>query len=483
MLTIHLFTLLLYTHLTSSINWQGDWALDCDFPGQDLTNQQTPGDQCSSTCATTPGCTHFSWNPYLGGTCWLKTGPAAKSTAIDLPGTVCGIVQGSAIEWQGDWAMDCDFPGRDLVSKEVPGEQCGAVCAGTEGCTHFAWRDGVCWMKSGAVEKWEAVRASGVVCGVVSVVVSPSKCACAKRGLAYDFESDEDVGAVSEKLSWWYNWNYKYSQNNHGMEFVPMAWGKDIPPYLPSGSKYLLGFNEPNFFAQSNLSPTNAASLWSGLTQRAKSMSAKVVSPAVNYCGGGCHETDPVVYLDKFFAACTDCQIDYIAVHSYVCTATALKNYLSRFHKYNKKIWLTELACGPWDNAQIANSPQAQMNFMKEAVRVLENDPWVFRYAWFSGRNGEIPAANVFASSPGKLSDLGAQYMSQPCAPVISSVLEENEGIEASPVEPANNGLVIGLAVGIPGVVLLSVLGVVFIYRSTKKNENANEKVLNESLL
>ena len=39
-----------------------------------------------------------------------------------------------------------------------------------------------------------------------------------------------------------------------------MVWGSStVNGAIPSGSKYLLGFNEPNFKAQSNLTPQAAA--------------------------------------------------------------------------------------------------------------------------------------------------------------------------------------------------------------------------------
>lgn len=79
-----------------AIDWRGDWAFNCDFPGKDLRGERGPGDQCSNTCQRTSGCTHFVWTTYNGGTCWMKQGGASKSEAIykGEPGAVCGIVGG-----------------------------------------------------------------------------------------------------------------------------------------------------------------------------------------------------------------------------------------------------------------------------------------------------------------------------------------------------------------------------------------------------
>jgi hypothetical protein len=53
-----------------------------------------------------------------------------------------------------------------------------------------------------------------------------------------------------------------------GIDWVPMCWGgvnaqdiDGIEAQIPAGSNYLLGFNEPNFISQSNLTPAQAASM------------------------------------------------------------------------------------------------------------------------------------------------------------------------------------------------------------------------------
>ena len=48
------------------------WAPNCDFDGQDLYPVQAPGEECGNICRKENSCSHFSWNDYNGGTCWLK---------------------------------------------------------------------------------------------------------------------------------------------------------------------------------------------------------------------------------------------------------------------------------------------------------------------------------------------------------------------------------------------------------------------------
>ena len=82
----------------SNFNWQSDgssgkWSMGCDFPGNDLANVRIPGEQCSTRCRQTSGCTHYSWSTYNGGTCWLKTGNVNPSSAIQADtSSVCGYL-------------------------------------------------------------------------------------------------------------------------------------------------------------------------------------------------------------------------------------------------------------------------------------------------------------------------------------------------------------------------------------------------------
>lgn len=87
--------LLSVVHINAQINWQnGDWAMGCDFKGNDLTKALTKGDMCSTKCRQTAGCTHYTWTNFEGGTCWMKKGSVTKSNAVYTGNSnmVCGIV-------------------------------------------------------------------------------------------------------------------------------------------------------------------------------------------------------------------------------------------------------------------------------------------------------------------------------------------------------------------------------------------------------
>jgi hypothetical protein len=165
-----------------------------------------------------------------------------------------------------------------------------------------------------------------------------------------------------------------------------------------------LGFNEPNFKTQANLSAEAAAAIWPKLEQIAQARNLLLVSPAVNYCGpaADCWATDPFAYLDAFFAACTGCQVDFIALHGYFDNVGGLSWYIGEAKKrYAKPIWLTEFNQSPGDAA-------SQIAFMRQALPMLEADPMVFRYSWFMARS-TATTINLLAQD-GTLTDLGQVY-------------------------------------------------------------------------
>jgi len=192
-----------------------------------------------------------------------------------------------------------------------------------------------------------------------------------------------------------------------------MVWGgsfnvNTVISQIPNSSKYLLGFNEPNLFSQSNLSPAQAAALWPKIQQIASAKNLKIVSPAVNYCGppSACWTTDPISYLQQFFGNCTGCKVDYVAAHFYPgsCTQPYFDTLLAQLTQFNRPIWLTEFSCSGATNYSVQNA------YMQMALSDLENNVNVFRYAWFSGRDTNVPFSSTLNTSPGQLTVLGTTY-------------------------------------------------------------------------
>ncbi|CAF0981213.1 unnamed protein product [Adineta steineri] len=79
----------------STIMWnENNWALSCDFNGNDISHVITLSDDCEKKCFATSGCTHYTWNLYNGGTCWMKNNNISKADAFSTnnSNTICGII-------------------------------------------------------------------------------------------------------------------------------------------------------------------------------------------------------------------------------------------------------------------------------------------------------------------------------------------------------------------------------------------------------
>ena len=263
---------------------------------------------------------------------------------------------------------------------------------------------------------------------LVSVSGFPQEGRSEKRGIAFGYHTEADMAAISQGVSWWYNWYHQPESGvagiyqNYDMDFVPMTWNNSfnetgLRAYYASHpeARYLLAFNEPNFTKQANMKPSQVADAWPRLEEIAADFNLKIVGPAVNWCGecvseGGVVFTNPYAYLDTFFSICPTCQVDYIAVHNYMCYTTALSSYIDGFKKYGKKIWLTEYAC--WDQNNITLA--MQKNLMRSSIDYMENDTMIFRYSWFAGPRSSVtyPYLSIYAPAKGQLTELGQLYVS-----------------------------------------------------------------------
>ena len=255
----------------------------------------------------------------------------------------------------------------------------------------------------------------------------PGAATC-KRGIASNAAPSVAFARTANApgIAWWYNWAAQASGGDPSIELVPMIWGSgSLTATISPASKFVLGFNEPNFKAQADLTTAQAATDWPEVERIAGTTApsaARLVSPAVNFCGSAsdpsqCTDpnvTDPYSYLTDFFAACTGCEVDYVAVHWYNCDLPSLKAYidgssgsggLAGFVQFGKPIWLTEFSCDS------AHSVADQLAYMQAAIPYLEGNPHVYRYAWFSA--SAIPNAQL-ANADGSLTSLGAAYVSLP---------------------------------------------------------------------
>ena len=193
-----------------------------------------------------------------------------------------------------------------------------------------------------------------------------------KRFMCGDFN-------ILNGVSWFYNWGTNPDMAGCGRQknFVPMLWNFYGPPNL-DGFDTVLGFNEPNFEGQSNMSPQDAAKNWIKVQNAYPGKTLVAPCPAP----GGNNMT-PQKWYDQFFDACKSlgCKVDYIATHSYSGCAECDVNYLKGlYQRYHKKIWFTEFA------VPNTNSKGEVFDYMGSMLYHLENMDEVYRYSWFQER-------------------------------------------------------------------------------------------------
>ncbi len=139
-----------------------------------------------------------------------------------------------------------------------------------------------------------------------------------KRGLGYGYHSQKDLEALAPGLV---GGTTGFSQPDAGFGILISNPEWPMCPWPGMGIltkqrpliflkrdpevEYLLGFNEPNFKDQANMTPSQAAAKWPELEELASRFDLKLIGPAVNYCGNcvsenGTTYSDPIVYLDDF---------------------------------------------------------------------------------------------------------------------------------------------------------------------------------------
>ncbi|WP_333771192.1 glycoside hydrolase family protein [Streptomyces sp. IBSBF 2435] len=225
----------------------------------------------------------------------------------------------------------------------------------------------------------------------------------ARKGVGVWSFSGVDSALDKSGAGWYYTWSTSHSGVS-GPGFVPMIWGgasadASALAQAKKAGPYLLGFNEPDMSAQSNMTVDQALSLWPKLESAGKVLG----SPAVAYGGdtaGG--------WLDRFMsgARTKGYRVDFIALHWYGGDFTTpdavaqLKSYLQAvYNRYHKPIWLTEFALIDFSHGTRFPTDQQQAAFVTAAARMLDGLPYLQRYAWFGlGADDSKPSSGLFRS-------------------------------------------------------------------------------------
>ena len=283
----------------------------------------------------------------------------------------------------------------------------------------------------------------------------------AKRGIGWDEKTQKMSGLPISKMapgvSWVYNWGIKPGNDLSGtgpqgmMDFVPMCWNGNFDEaglrrWLTDnpGVRYLLGFNEPNFSAQANMTPAQAAAAWPRVEKIAADYGLKLVAPALNFTGErvGGRTWSPYEWLDEFLRIYPGARFDCLALHCYMnwfgsttWFATEyfyadlynpakkdvygrypnIVKYLDAYKEANghfPRMMLTEFCS--WENDGTITGVDFQIDQMTQKVQKLEQSDLVEGYAWFmaNGRAASYPYFSIFETnrSDSELSILGTVY-------------------------------------------------------------------------
>lgn len=211
-----------------------------------------------------------------------------------------------------------------------------------------------------------------------------------KKGVSVWDAPNLSASLADVQASWYYNWSAGPTGGaGDAAEFVPMIWGADsvdadqLGRAEASGS-VLLGFNEPDFGSQSNMSVEQALELWPQL----EATGLRLGSPAV-----AVGAADPGGWLDRFLTGARErgLRVDFIALHWYGADFSdaavgQLEGYIRSVHdRYGMPIWLTEYALIKFgDGGSTYPTDAEQAAFVTGSTEMLERLPYVERYAWFA---------------------------------------------------------------------------------------------------
>lgn len=252
-------------------------------------------------------------------------------------------------------------------------------------------------------------------------------------------------------LSWHTDWSAGsvqagFSPSDYGnVKLVPQFWGPkdyDFAPVSPPLSTVMLGFNEPDLsdLGGSDVAVGDALDLWMRLVVKAQMQGyQKFAAPSIakalpsKYTGqpGGSE------WLPGFLEGCLAwpgcaATVNYLGFHMYEpnCLADwetvlywnmevrvgSLKRLMEEYNAKGMRIeglWLTEFA-GRSDESGQCRTRAAQRNWMNNIVPLLNGDPAVVAYSWFSYGEGRSrffdDDANLWDYTTQTLNELGEAY-------------------------------------------------------------------------
>ena len=235
----------------------------------------------------------------------------------------------------------------------------------------------------------------------VAAVAPPVAAPAGKKGVGLWSFNGVDSALAQSTADWYYTWSAGHSGISAPARvgFVPMIWGPGSVTaanlaQAKAAGPYLLGFNEPDMSAQSNMTVDQALSLWPQLMAAGRILGSPAVATGAATPGG---------WLDQFMsgASARGYRVDFITLHWYGSdfstpdAVSQLKAYIQAvYERYHKPIWLTEYALIDFSHGTTFPTDQQQAAFITASAQMLTSLPYLQRYAWFA-----LPASDTGAST------------------------------------------------------------------------------------
>lgn len=237
----------------------------------------------------------------------------------------------------------------------------------------------------------------------------------AKKGVSLWSSFGGSSRALADvRASWFYNWSpQRGSVSAPGAEFVPMIWGSanvnaSTLATAKAQGRVLLGFNEPDFFSQSNVTVAQALDLWPQLMATGMRLGSPAPAFGADRAGG---------WLDQFMsgAKARGYRVDFIALHWYgsdfgPAATNQLRGYLqATYDRYRLPIWLTEYALINFSGVPKFPTQEQQAQFVRASTAMLQGLSYVERYAWFALPSAEPGDTGLYRDG-GAPTTVGSAY-------------------------------------------------------------------------
>ena len=273
-----------------------------------------------------------------------------------------------------------------------------------------------------------------------------------KKGICVDKNMGKCLSPDNLNISWYYNWgttgfktitqdsrnDVLYADDFNKLDFVPMVWSSNsyadtarkVNAAVTSGAKYVLGYNEPDYKDQANMSVDKVIQLWPAFMNK----NIKVGSPATAIWPTSSKNWF-IPFMDKINER-DDLDVDFITIHCYPDNYQGkgmadwfLKEVVDAcWNKYHKPIWVTELSTS---GNQITRD--GTYEFVKNVMPGLDERDYVERYTLFSF-DASNNQAGLWYYSSGALTKAGEAYRDNG-----NPVKLKNQGNEKNPKYNSNN--------------------------------------------